>query len=96
MTTIAIKSGDAHSIWHSMCEGMWEVARDDHVSPAGDEGERARALDALIRATPGDDGTQYPATFTLSGELLAMAQSVLENIEDSDDEFVAGEIVIGE
>ena len=94
MATITIASGDAHSMFHSMAEGMWEVARDDHVSPTGAAGPRAARLEALIEATPGDDATQYPATFTLPAELLADARSVLENVEDSDDEFMPGDIVI--
>jgi len=62
--TITIKREQAHGVFHSMAEGMWEVARDDNVSPDGDEGDRARAYQALIAAT-GSRVVAYPVTYTL-------------------------------
>jgi hypothetical protein len=83
MATITFANENAHGIFHSMCEGMWEVARDDHVSAIGDEGPRARLLGAVMDATPGAEGLQYPATFALPYDVVETARDVLENIEDN-------------
>jgi len=84
MTTITFANENAHGLFHSMTEGMWEVARDDNVSPAGDEGDRARLLGEVIEATPWKEGeTQYPATFTLPEAIAEAARTVLANMVDN-------------
>lgn len=83
MTTITFKNANAHGVFHSMCEGMWEVKRDDHVSASGDEGPEARALAKLIEATPWEEGKVYPLSFTLPGACVSAARDVLENCEDN-------------
>lgn len=83
MSTITFKNANAHTVFHSMCEGMWEVKRDDHVNPAGNDGPEARAIAKVIEATPSAEGDTYPLEFTLPDACLSAARDVLENCEDN-------------
>lgn len=81
---LTIKTEAAHTAFHSMAEGMWEVARDDNVSPDGDPGIRAGLLERLIGTTPYFDGVTYPLTFQLPPHIAATAKDVIDNMEDNE------------
>lgn len=87
---IVIKTLDAHRIFHSMIEGMEEVA-----SESG-EADRATDLDALLAATAADASAGrtifYPISFVIPDSLKELVVDVLENCYDSDAvSFVAGD-----
>jgi len=87
MPQITFHTEAAHSAFHTMCEGMEEVARDDSQE-SGDEAEgRALHLQDLISLTPAADNQSYPATFEFQNSHQSdIAQTVLENMADSDEE----------
>jgi hypothetical protein len=87
MATIIIKNESAHSAFHSMCEGMWEVLRDEIAAP-----NRMARLEALIEATTrpnygGSLNVIYPHMFNIPRHLRAVARDVIENCLNSDDEL---------
>jgi hypothetical protein len=84
MALITIKTAESHSAFHSMCEGMWEVARDDNVSPDGDAGPYAASFERLITATGYVEGMSYPVSFPLTADDSYTAQNVLDNMDDNE------------
>lgn len=82
MTTIRFENENAHVLYHDMVASMWENARDDHVSAAGEPGPSAGQLDRVIIATPGDQNSKYPAVFDLPDDIVPFARDVLENLLD--------------
>jgi len=74
---LTFTSPKALDIFHSMAEGMCEVAEDNsHEEPS--EKIRATDLDRLIMAT----SPPYPYTVELPHDLALLASSVLENLDD--------------
>lgn len=80
---ITFKTEAALSSFHSMCEGMWEVARDDWDRRDNNFGYTPATLDELIKITAGDS---FPRIVELSDNLEAAASDVLENLSESEDE----------
>jgi hypothetical protein len=81
---ITFKTEEAHSAFHSMTEGMWEIARDDNVSPNGDAGPTAALYERLIGETAYEDGAVYPRTYVLSSAIVPIAQAVIDNMDDNE------------
>jgi hypothetical protein len=79
MSTITFTTDFAHSVFHSMAEGMYEVQCDDgHMA-------RARRIEEIIEATP-EQGLEYPVTFVLPLALHEDAEAILANVIDNDSE----------
>jgi hypothetical protein len=84
--TITFANPNAHTVFHSMAEGMWDVRRDDiDTSREAENDAAADALRALIVATPDTPAAVYPLTFPLSAPLLRTARDVLANCMDNAD-----------
>jgi hypothetical protein len=74
-----------------MAEGMWEVARDDNVSPNGDAGPYAALLEQVIMQTPYTEGQAYPVTYDVAPAIEEAIGNVIENLNDNDEEeYTAG------
>jgi hypothetical protein len=89
MATITFASADALETFHTVCEGMSEVARDDDASPTAD------LLDRIITDTGTairNDAT-YPVTVPLNADLVEEAERVIENAIDTDD-IESGMVVV--
>lgn len=84
---ITFKTEESHSAFHSMTEGMMEVARDDenavwdtpHITAA-----RGDLLESLIGATAWQEGLSYPCAFPLSPEQATVARDVMDNMDDNE------------
>jgi len=88
---ITFANEDSHCAFHSMAEGMREVARDDNVSAAGDAGPYAALLERVIMETPYTDGQAYPVTYDVAEDIAEPIGNVLENLRDNEeDEHAAG------
>lgn len=84
MAKITFSCEIAISFFHSMCEGMAEIAQDNGIADP-DEIGRAALLEELIGVT-GADVKGYPHSATLNALLTEQAQAVLENVMvDGDD-----------
>jgi hypothetical protein len=78
---ITFHNEESHEAYHSMAEGMSEVALDDNATA------RAQALDSAIAETAYADGMSYPVTFTLNAS-AHIARDIIGNIDDNEESTI--------
>jgi hypothetical protein len=76
MATMTFRTAQAHTVWHSMAEGMLEVRQDDNDS-------RAPLFERLIEQTPASGNDVYPRRFVIPGFAVQIARDILENCMDN-------------